>query len=309
MTQRLRNYCFTWNNPPAYIFEEGASGMRNKLNATYLCFGEETGESGTFHLQGYVEFKEGKTINQLKKIFNGIHWEARKGSQEQAIKYCEKDGKFQKSGEIKNQGKRNDLIELKNQIIEGRKVEDIMIDEPISYHQYGRTLNKIEDVIMRRKWRTTMTKGIWLWGRTGSWKSGTAFTDYDPKTHFLVPTDNGWWDGYQQQDIVIFNDLRGDVPYNFLLQLVDRWPMHVRRRNREPMPFISKTVIITSSLPPEQIYNNRNEQDSIEQLLRRFTVTEMVRNTYTVTEVVEGGNTDPLDHTPIPSFSGIIRKK
>ena len=86
------------------------------------------------------------------------------------------------------------------------------------------------------------------------------------------------------QDTVILNDFRGNLKYEELLQLVDKWPKSVKRRNRQPMPFVSKHIIITSSLPPEQVYVQRNEKDSLDQLLRRITVIEMTAQPVNVIE-------------------------
>ena len=134
-------------------------------------------------------------------------------------------------------------------------------------------MHKLEDLRLRQSHRTEMTKGIWLYGPTGTGKSHQAFEGFSEETHYVVPlADKGWWDGYEQQETVIFNDFRGEVPYAMMLNLVDKWPMHVPRRCREPIPFTSKRVIVTSSQAPHEVYHRRAEEDSIEQLLRRFEV-------------------------------------
>lgn len=182
----------------------------------------------------------------------------------------------------------------------GKKVDDLVLENPMIYHKYGRTLNKIEDLRMRREYRIEMTKGIWYWGGTGVGKSHKAFEGYDPKTHYVLPNDNGWWDGYTGQDVVIINDFRGEMKYNFLLQLVDKWPMTVKRRNREPIPFVSRLVIITSSLAPSDIYNRRLIEDDIGQLLRRFDVQQVG------TMVLEGNNRPPVEFD-FDGFADIIK--
>lgn len=279
---QVRNACFTLNN-----WTPGEYQTIEKLDVKYMVVGKEIGENGTPHLQGYVEFKTAKRFTTLKKLNARIHWEARKGTAEQAAEYCKKDGDFIEIGEISKQGKRTDLDELKKTIVAGTKVDDIVMESPMLYHQYGRTLNKIEDLAMRKRFRTEMTQGIWYWGETGAGKSHKAFEGFTPETHYVYTNDGGWWDGYTQQETVIINDFRGQIPYGELLNLVDKWPHSVRRRNREPIPFTSKKVIITSALKPEEIYCNLSQNDSLEQLKRRFNVVEIVAD---VTEVV-GGNT------------------
>lgn len=277
---QVRNLCFTLNN---YTDEEYKTLLMQ--DCKYIIIGKEVGENGTPHLQGYIEFNKPKRLTTLKKINARIHWEARKGTAEQAATYCKKDGDFIEQGTISKQGERTDLEELKKTIMEGTKVDDIVLDKPMLYHQYGRTLNKIEDLAMRRKYRTEMTKGTWYWGETGAGKSHTAFKDFNPATHYAYPNDGGWWDGYTQQDTVIINDFRGGIPYGELLNLVDKWPHSVRRRNREPLPFTSKHIIITSALEPKDIYCNLSQNDSLDQLYRRFEIKKIEKS---ATEVVEG---------------------
>lgn len=154
-------------------------------------------------------------------------------------------------------------------------VDQIAEEYPMLFHQYGRTLSKLEDIALRKRSRQWMTQGIWYWGPTGVGKSHQAFKDFDPSTHYVWKNDKGWQDGYTGQETVIINDFRGELPYNELLQLVDKWPHTLSRRGREPVPFLAKTVIITSSLPPEDCYRRRAAEDSIEQLNRRFIVKEM----------------------------------
>lgn len=290
MTQRFRNFHLTFNN---YTQEDFSALQQNLQNhgCYYYVIGEEVGESGTPHLQGTVCYKNARAMSAMIKTFDKkIHWEPVKdltGS----IKYCKKDNKFVAWGEEpKGQGFRTDLLELRDKIANGTTVDEICMDNPILYHQYGRTFNHIEDICLRKKFRTTMTRGIWYWGRTGTGKSHIAFDGYDPETAYNVPNDNGWWDGYKQQKTVIFNDFRGEIPYNQMLQLVDKWPCTVRRRGREPMPFTSEFVIVTSSLPPWDIYTKRAQEDEIGQLLRRFEVVKLSQ---------QHCDTEPLAHTEV----------
>lgn len=244
----------------------------------YLIFGDETcPTTKRKHWQTYVVFNFQKTFSAVKKMYKGAHIEPCKGSPEANIKYCKKEGKWTDFGKAPAQGERGDLTDLKDDIVAGiTTCDDIIMDNPMIYHMYGRTLSKIEDLCLRKKFRTTMTKGIWYWGKTGVGKSHAAFQNYNPATHYKYPNDLGWWDAYKQQDTVIINEFReGTMSYDFLLELVDKWAMEVRRRCKEPMPFTSKTVIITSCLPPERIFTNCREEDPIEQLTRRFEVIEL----------------------------------
>lgn len=279
--KRHRAYCFT--NFGDKI--EFGKDMRYLLQAPEIC-----PNTGKLHWQGYVVWNNSKTRKQCSHSLGKISVFEARGSIEQQLSYIR--GPFQDGDKVKPyndnweehgkrpcQGKRGDLKEIQQEITAGSlKVDDIVLSEPMLYHQYGRTLEKIEDLYLSKQYRTEMTKGIWYYGKTGVGKSLKAFEEFDPDTHYVWPRDGhglGWWDGYIGQETVILNDFRGEIRYNIILDLVDRYPTSVPRRNRRPMPFVSKLVIITSSLHPRDIYVHREEEDSLEQLYRRFEIIEM----------------------------------
>jgi len=92
-------WVFTWNN----FEEDNWKKIISNLNYSYGVFGKEVGESGTRHIQGYVEFESNRKLNRLKKDSSDqIHWETRKGTALQASEYCKKDGDFIEEGTMKN---------------------------------------------------------------------------------------------------------------------------------------------------------------------------------------------------------------
>lgn len=259
---RYRLFCYT-----AYC-EEPVN-----VKARYHAYGKEVcPTTGRHHWQGFVYWDNAKTLSAAIKILKPHHTEACNGSLEDNEKYCSKSGNYTEVGDKPSQGARSDLIQLRDEILGGKSVDDICLERPIMYHQYGRTLQKIEDLRMRKKWRTEMTTCDWYVGPTGTGKSHRAFQNYDEATHYNVTKDQ-WWDAYKQQETVILNDFRGEIKFGELLQMIDKWPFSVIRRNREPIPFISKHVIITSPKRPEEVYFNvADNADSIDQLLRRVNV-------------------------------------
>lgn len=269
---RARAWCFTINNPTD---DDKKHTAELAEAASYYVEGKEVGESGTPHLQGYVEFKKQKSLSAMKKALPRAHLEKRRGTAKEAADYCKKDGDFIERGVISNQGKRVDLIEIADRVTNGASVDEIVQENPHAFHCYGRTLERIELIRLRRSFRTWMTKCVWYWGPTGTGKSHKAFEGYSPETHYVWTDDKGWWDGYVGQATVIMNDFRGSVPYNQLLQLIDKYPHKVSWRSRESVPFLAKKIIITSSLPPDMVYKKRMEEDSLDQLLRRCEVVHM----------------------------------
>lgn len=251
--------------------------MENEDAFKYVLMGlEKCPSTGRMHWQGYVIFKFQKSIKSAQKYLKPRHVEIMRKGTFTNYKYCKKDGNVAlEIGMPPLQGQRTDLIKLKDDILEGRStVNEITETDPYMFHMYGRTMMKLEDLRYDKNIRSEMTKGIWYYGPTAVGKSHKAFEGFydDPSKFYVWPRDKDWWDNYKQQEIVIINDFRGQIPYDRLLELLDKWPTWVSRRNRPPINFTSKKIIITSSLSPEECYHNRHAQDNIEQLLRRLEV-------------------------------------
>lgn len=267
---KVRGWLLTINNPT----EEEIVSLKGD-DWEYMKYTVERGKKkNVLHIHAIVYYKNPRYFSSLKTKYPRARIEVIK-CMEKCIEYVGKEdtrvaGPFE-FGEKPSQGRRNDLEDIALQIIKGKSVNELAFENPGTYVRYHRGLHALED-IKPGNHRTEMTKGIWYWGKTGVGKSHIIFDGYDEKTHYLWTNDGEWWDNYNGQEIVILNDFRGEIKYNMLLQLVDKWPMFVRRRGRAPVRFTSKKVLIASSLPPDLVYKNRDSEDSIEQLLRRFEV-------------------------------------
>lgn len=84
-------WCFTLNN---YTDDDISSiiNISNQKQIDYI-FGEEVGDQGTPHLQGFIRFK---SKNRPMKIFSNerVHWEKTKSSFENNCAYCMKQDKY-----------------------------------------------------------------------------------------------------------------------------------------------------------------------------------------------------------------------
>lgn len=274
---------------------------------------EECPTTGRKHKHGWVYFNE--QICSLKRVshmLGGVWCETMKGSLQSNDRYASKDtaGELDEWGIRPAQGDRNDLKDVVERIKRGETTaDDVCMEDPGYFHMYGRTLQKAEDIALRKRFRTKMTKGIWYCGPTGVGKSHLAFKDFDPDTTYVKPLEDIWWDGYTGQKTVILNDFRGQIRYSELLCLVDKWPHSVKRRGREPAPFLAERVVVTSSLPPEKVYEGvLDRDDNINQLLRRFEVVNLKKRT--IAQKCSEGNNGPSEQkiisgeTPDPNPSG-----
>lgn len=273
----------------------------------YLVTGKEVGESNP-HLQGYIVFKNPKKLGLAKggvrSISQKAHWEPSWGSPTDASNYCKKgeqsheewklfkstghnwglNADFKEFGTLPTlrQGKRNDLIELGNQLLEGTvNCRDLRVnpDTRFAAYQYGRLFEKLFNDRYSNIERTFQTFGIHLVGGTGAGKS-FAIMQIPKHLRYTCPMDNsGWCDFYQQEQFFVFNEFRGQWQYSKLLEMVDRWSYDLPRRNVGPIPFMSRFVVVTSTQNFEQLYHNITSFDDINQIKRRFITINMTKGT------------------------------
>lgn len=90
-----KTWCFTWNN---YDGSKDIDFLKNLLKNDSYIFGEEVGENGTPHLQGYIKFVKKVRFGWFKSNLPKVHCEPAKGTDEDNINYCSKDGKCHSKG-------------------------------------------------------------------------------------------------------------------------------------------------------------------------------------------------------------------
>lgn len=243
---RDRNWCFTsWTEPTWHL----------NVTYKYLTYGLEIcPETKREHYQGYVEFALKKSLKQLKLLDEKAHWEPRKGTQQQAIEYCHKDGKITELGTRSQQGKRSDLIALKETLDSGGDHYEMNFGCAI---KYPRGIAEYKKHLMAKKFsKTERNIGVcWLWGAPGTGKSRTA-REWFPNI-FALPTikkGNVWFDGYEGQPELLIEDLGfGDIQREELLRILDRYPLQVPIKGG----FVWagwNIVIITSNYNWRQLY-------------------------------------------------------
>jgi hypothetical protein len=269
---KYRGYCITTNNYAVKDIQD-----LKDLKYQYLIIGEEVAKTGTPHLQSYVYFKNERSWKAVQRILGHSWIGVARGTAAQNQTYCSKEKLMFEDGQMPEQGARKDLEELKDAIMAGEMtVDDICIDNPMMFHKYGRTLERIQTIALRRRHRSHMTKGVWYWGKTGVGKSHKVFEDYSWEKCYVKQLEDEWWDGYTGQEIVILNEFRGQLTIGQLLKLTDRWVENVKQRCKEPVPFLAKEVRVTSCFHPAELYSDAIcKGDSYAQIERRFEIIEL----------------------------------
>ncbi len=135
-------------------------------NCTYLVYGEEVGETGTPHLQIFLQLKDAVTRRSLcKKLFPAFFEKAYASNPKDSAGYCMKGEDTSKPysqyfdkpsptwrgaqfGEISQQGKRSDLAAACERIQDGSSMRELASEHPETYVRFHRGFDRLRAVLM-----------------------------------------------------------------------------------------------------------------------------------------------------------------
>lgn len=163
--KQARSVCFTLNNP-----EDGEVVITALQSCTWVKYGivgREVGESGTPHLQGYLNLVKRTSLKKITKMLTEVcgkapHTETCKGTPAQNIEYCSKDKNFTEWGDRPKMGARTDIANFLDAFKKARTVEDelqIADEMPVQYAKYykaGLRVKTIAQAVEARAQRKEM---------------------------------------------------------------------------------------------------------------------------------------------------------
>lgn len=256
-----KTWCFTLNN----YTEEEVNTVKS-LEYNYCVFGFEVGEeTGTPHLQGCITFKHGKRLSAVSKYLKRAYW-AKCMNFEGAANYCMKGGDFWLQDKRK-QGKRNDL-EQACAVLKESGLKGLAMTMPATYVKYPSGFTQL--AAFYREPRTEKPYVEWIWGPTGVGKSTSLLKKYGPINSWFKKDNRPFWNGYENQEVIVFDDLRADWwPFEYLLGILDCTPMNVDVKNG--WRYInSPKIYITAPCGPAKMFDHLKDKEDLQQLFRRI---------------------------------------
>lgn len=272
----------------------------------YMCFGRKKTPCGfqdhCYFMLTKATTDSPKCLDKLAAWFGpGAVVTPLFGSLRCDVGYSQCEDVYTKLGTEPSPGKRTDLQELTTALRKKQTtLHEIIEQYPYMYHLYGRTLQATVHQICLAKTRTEPTLGIWYYGPTKSGKSSRCFENYNMETHYQKKWDQPFWQGYTGQEITIMDDFNHQVSYEELLHLCDQWPYHVSIDAEKSVPFVSKKIIVTSSMHPSIMF------DDCEQLLSRFQVIPC--QPFPTLDVLSLETLLEQPYEPLPGFNDVLDK-
>lgn len=219
-----------------------------------MVIGLEVGEStGTPHMQGFVSVVNRMRFGGLRSRLPPLQRAAllvSRGSDQQNRTYCTKDSNvLLEIGVPKPDGKRSDLLAIKELIDSGVSGMDIADQYFSKWVQYRRSFEAYRDL------RTESDRSLRLelrvivyWGKPGTGKTRKVFEENED---LYIHAGGEWFDGYRGQQVVLFDDFRRDVlPLDLLLRVLDIYPILVPIKGGFT-PWRPTKIYITSNVSPQ----------------------------------------------------------
>jgi len=276
---RAKHWMFTLNNPDV----ESDYQIRD-LPYKYCIYSYELASSGTVHIQGYVSFATQMRLGVLTKLLPGAHFEVRRGTHQQAKKYCSKtedvthlDGpyEFGDDSDISNGPReRTDLNEIKAKIDSGATMTTLWQENFGITARYYKAFETYFDVKSKhREYKDgEKPKIVIMWGPSGTGKSTRARKDYPGAYWLTKPSQNTstvWWQGYSGEEVVVFDEFYGWIPYDLLLRILDFYQVTVEKKGSSAK-LAAKTFIFTSNKHPDEWYPKVKDTTALKRRIREF---------------------------------------
>jgi hypothetical protein len=225
-------------------------------------------ESGYLHYQVVVAFSKKESLASVTRLFGpGIHAELTRS--EAACAYVHKEET--RAGVPFEHGVKpiNRASKIDWESVWAAAITNDILSVPASIRiQSYRALRAIgadyaTPIAMERE-------VFVFWGASGTGKSRRAWEEAGLDAYCKDPRSK-FWDGYQAQRNVVFDEFRGGIDVAHILRWCDRYPVRVETKGSS-RPLVSERIWFTSNVDPRLWYPEL-DPDTLVALIRRFNIT------------------------------------
>lgn len=264
-----RGFDIVINNPTDEDYRELADLYKHHSVVHYSAQTERGSANGTFHIQASVELKNAQRATFCTKRLTRGSVRLRKKTPLQLYDYCLKHGRNLKPEDrdfrihsdkkpAETRGQRSDLVNIRDEIVEGKSLIDIALDNPSDYIRYTRGIESLYNMVQRqRAKRRSKAHVIILYGKTGSRKTGYIKQFY-PDAYWADVGTNGntWFTGYTNEKVIVLDDFYGSgMKYRSLLRMCDDTP-YMLPVHGGAVACTTSIFIFTSNQSPHKWYKN-----------------------------------------------------
>lgn len=285
-----RKWLLTINNPVdcGFTHERIKTILSGLKSINYWCMGDEIGlETGTYHTHVFINGRNAIMFSTIKGRFPSVHIDHCRGTAQECKEYVSKTGKwlhdkkrdtvvpdtFEEFGECPvervGSGKYADLISFIRLGYSNAEIYDVDPSFIASSDKLDRIRADLLQEQYKKDWRELSVS--YLWGDTGSGKTRSVMDKYGYSNVYRVTDYLHPFDGYNGQDIIIFEEFRSSFRIQDILSYLDGYPLMLPARYSNRVACFTKVYLI-SNIPLGQQYPNvqNDEPESFNAFLRRI---------------------------------------
>lgn len=283
---RSRSWMVTYHGPDAanvdLEYMQASIGRANNQSTntrvTFVTWQIETAPTtGNTHVQMYIEFNtvvRNTYVQQLFAIPRSVYAAPRAGTRDGCIQYCHKEDTRQagpftigdQEQTAPQQGNRTDVQDIHSMIASGARSSEIYTAFPNAYMRMVNGVRHAMAVVRQRDApRERDIRVIVLYGQTGTGKTFGIVNQpncdlYTIDSSMLqANTGNVWWDGYEGEKHVLFDEYNDWFNIAGLLKYLDRYAMRIQSKGSSTVAYYN-TLYITSNKAPWE-WKDRNGED------------------------------------------------
>ncbi len=270
MKLKSRKYQLVINNPKDHNMNHDniKSIIRKIAQVIYWCMSDEIGlETQTYHTHIFIQFQNEVQISTIKKYFPMAHIEIAKATPFENRNYIFKLGKWE--NDPKNHTKIEGTQEefgtipqgkstqkyfdtLLSMVVEGKDDWEIINANP-SYMLHLNRVRELRNLQREKEFKTKRRLDLevhYVWGDSRSGKSRTIRDTYGDENVYSIDNYLHPFDGYEGQDVIVFEEFRSDLPLKNMLKYLDVYPLSLPSRYHDKVACYTK-VYIVSNIPFE----------------------------------------------------------
>lgn len=302
---QARKWLMVINNPAEAGLDHAAiTEIVLKFHPTYFCMADEIATMGTFHTHIFFCTRSPVRFSTIKKRFPTAHIERAYGTPRENKEYISKTGvwadtdkvetsvpgTFAEWGELPadSEDKAPEMFQLMQELRSSKSTMEVLEEHPNLAFRI-RDIELLRQTILAEKYSAENRKleVTYLYGASGVGKTWGIFEQHDPWEICRITNYRGArgisFDGYNGQDVLVFEEFNSQVPIEDMLNYLDIYPLHLPARYNDRVACYTK-VYLTSNLPLEKQY--RAEQWDRPETWRAF-----LRRIHNVIEYLPDGST------------------
>lgn len=245
-------------------------------NCTYMAYSlERCPTTNRLHCQGFIHWREPTTLAVAHEAMPHTWIKPAHGSIRQNLRYITKlethvSGPYE-FGERPKQGERTDLDEVAGKIKDGLPLKRAAQEYPAQWVKFNRGLTSLRQMVVQPPKFRDLTV-TWLWGPTACGKTRRVHESCDEDDLYTVHPNAKWWDGYDGQDTILFDEFYGHIDLEVMLRLLDHYRLQLEVKGGMTYAMWTK-VWLTSNVDPMTLYAGARPETR-EAFFRRITTIE-----------------------------------